>query len=540
MPYASIKDAPKALVSAGLTLSQINIWARFYDAAKASGAAISPAAVAWTQFKRLYKKVGKKWFKRAIKLARAPIEKIIFTHWGTEAIKLKPEKLAEKILELSQKHSPDIPVEIAIDNLKLGAPKKGERKPGERVFIEEYALSNYLGSKRAYVKEIFKYVPSEAKTLFDPMMGVCHVLIEAARRGIQIIGNDLSPLAFFYSAGIFQGSKLDEGDAKKLKNSPPFTGWLAKSGLMRPKKQESKRLLDGLVVNAGKNFSGGKRRAALAVISLLVQHYFRGFQAFISEEEPYSRTQIQGDLSTAIKEVNELIEAVGGRGKIFNRDILKEKIPQADVIYFDPPFFPSGIKHNIEYFKHYKIANSFLMQKTYQPKEPSQEAITGFLSRLSGKAKTLIVSSASPSKISWEKELGKLKKNVKRVQLAKTSTGSQPQGYPGHIDKPLAFRENLFCASDAEIKVTRKSEVPLFRLEGYDPSRINDAQLGDDLRLVAARYSNFLRGKKTEFRNKEQLFKFAERVMKEVLRREKITFHPKHRITEGKAVVIEK
>ncbi|MBA7656063.1 hypothetical protein ES703_63976 [subsurface metagenome] len=493
-----------------------------------------------TQFKRLYKKVGKKWFKRAIKLARAPIEKIIFTHWGTEAIKLKPEKLAEKILELSQKHSPDIPVEIAIDNLKLGAPKKGERKPGERVFIEEYALSNYLGSKRAYVKEIFKYVPSEAKTLFDPMMGVCHVLIEAARRGIQIIGNDLSPLAFFYSAGIFQGSKLDEGDAKKLKNSPPFTGWLAKSGLMRPKKQESKRLLDGLVVNAGKNFSGGKRRAALAVISLLVQHYFRGFQAFISEEEPYSRTQIQGDLSTAIKEVNELIEAVGGRGKIFNRDILKEKIPQADVIYFDPPFFPSGIKHNIEYFKHYKIANSFLMQKTYQPKEPSQEAITGFLSRLSGKAKTLIVSSASPSKISWEKELGKLKKNVKRVQLAKTSTGSQPQGYPGHIDKPLAFRENLFCASDAEIKVTRKSEVPLFRLEGYDPSRINDAQLGDDLRLVAARYSNFLRGKKTEFRNKEQLFKFAERVMKEVLRREKITFHPKHRITEGKAVVIEK
>ncbi|GAI28922.1 unnamed protein product, partial [marine sediment metagenome] len=227
---------------------------------------------------------------------------------------------------------------------------------------------------------------------------------------------------------------MDEKDIEKLKNSPPITGWLSKSGLMRPKKGESKRLLDGLAINAWKNFSGSKRRAALAVVSLLVQHYFRGFQAFISEEEPYSKTQIQKDLDTAIKEVNDLIEAVGGRGKIFNRDILKEKIPRADVIYFDPPFFPAGIKHNIEYFKHYKIANSFLMQKTYQPKEPSQEEIAGFLSRLAARAKVLIVSSASPSKINWEKELGKLKKNVKRVQLAKTSTGSQPQGYPGHID----------------------------------------------------------------------------------------------------------
>lgn len=540
MPYTSIKDAPKALVSAGLTLSQINIWSRFYDAAKASGGAISPAAVAWTQFKRKYKKVGKKWFKRAKTLARVPVEKIIFTHWGTEAIKLKPEKLAKKISELSQKHSPDIPVEIAIDNLKIGPPKKGEQKPSERVFIEEYALSNYLGSKRAYVKEIFKYVPSETKTLFDPMMGVCHALIEAARRGIEVIGNDLSPLAYLYSMGIFQGSKLNEEDTKKLKNSPPVAGWLSKSGLMRPKRKESKRLLDGLVVNAWRNFSGSKRKAALAVVSLLVQHYFRGFQAFISEEEPYSKVQIQKDLDTAIKEINELIEAVGGRGKIFNRDILKEKIPRADVIYFDPPFFPAGIKHNIEYFKHYKIANSFLMQKTYQPKEPSQEEIVNFLSRLAGKTKVLIISSASPSKISWEKELRKLKKNVKRMQLAKTSTGSQPQGYPGHIDKPLAFRENLFCASDAEIKVTRKSEVPLFRLEGYEPRKINDAQLGDDLRLVAAKWSSILSGKKTEFKDREECLDFAEKVMKEVLRCEKITFHPKYRIMAGKTVVVEK
>lgn len=74
-----MKDVPQALKTAGLNLSQANRWAAFYDAAKASGAAISPAAVAWTQFKKEYKKVGKQWFKRAKKLALDPVEKIIFT-----------------------------------------------------------------------------------------------------------------------------------------------------------------------------------------------------------------------------------------------------------------------------------------------------------------------------------------------------------------------------------------------------------------------------------------------------------------------------
>lgn len=79
MPYSSMKDVPQALKTAGLNLSQANRWAAFYDAAKASGAAISPAAVAWTQFKKEYTKVGKQWFKRAKKLALDPVEKIIFT-----------------------------------------------------------------------------------------------------------------------------------------------------------------------------------------------------------------------------------------------------------------------------------------------------------------------------------------------------------------------------------------------------------------------------------------------------------------------------
>lgn len=470
-----------------------------------------------------------------------PVEKMIFTHWGKEAVTMRPEKLAQKILELSQKHCPLIPVEIAIDNLKVGPPKKGEKplKPGERVFVEEYALSNYLGSKRQYVNEIFKYIPENTKTLFDGMCGVSHVLIEAARRGIEVIGNDFSPLAYLYSAGVFQGEELNEKDIEKFKKFPPQNGWLAKSNLKRPEKRESKRIIDGLIVGAWKNFSARKRRAALAVLSNLIQHYFRGFQAFIAEEEPYSKEQILKDLDSSIKEINSLIKEVRGKGKIFSRDILKEKIPASDVIYFDPPFFPQGTD-NIRYFKHYVIANSVLMQRRYEPKDPMPEEIIEFLPRLAAKTSLLIISSASPSKINWEKELSKLKKNVKKMQLKKISTGSQPQSYPGHIDKPLEFRENLFCAADAEIKVTRKSEVPLFRLEGYDPRGLSNKVLMDDLRLVSGKFSNILHGKKTEFKNKEECINFAERVMKEILKRGKITFHPEYRIEAGKAKIIEK
>ena len=537
MPYSSIKEAPKVLKTAGLTLAQMNIWARYYDAAKASGVAISPAAIAWTQFKKLYKKVGKKWIKRAIKLEQALVKKIIFTHFGKEAIEMKHEKLVQKITELSEKYCPNIPVEIAIDNATFGAPSKPVKKSESS---QEEILSNYLGSKKAFVEEIMKYIPENTKTLMDPMSGSCHLLIEAAKNGIQIIGNDLCPLAYYYSAGIFRGERLNEKDEKTLKSSPPVSGWLSKSELKRPEKLESKRLLDGLVIGAYKKFSKGKQKAALAAMSLLLQHYFRGFAAFISEEEPYSKEQVLSDLSKCIKDVNKLIEEVGGKGKIFNKNILNETIPRADVIYFDPPYFPSGSKEGIQYFKHYVHANSVLMQKKFEQEDPTKEDITNFLPKLASKTNLLIVSTSSPSAINWEEELSKLKKNVKMIGISKSSTGSQPQGNRANPVAARNVKEHLFCASNSEIKTFKRLEKLLFKLEGYDPSKINDKALNDDLRLCAAKWSSVLQGKKTEFKNKEECLNFGEKVMHEVLKRGKITFHPEYEIIDGKAKAIEK
>jgi len=522
MPYSSIKDVPKGLKGAGLNLRQANVWSKIFDSAKAGGA-YNPAGVAWTAFKKKYKKVGKRWIQRTKQLARNPVKKIIFTHWGKEAIGMKPEILAKEMYELSREYCPDIPVEIAVDNMSIGSPEKLESE--ERVFEEEI-LSNYLGSKKKFVKHIFKFISPNTKTLLDPMCGSSHVLIEAAKRGIQVIGNDFSPLAFFYSSGIFQGSKFTDEDMEKFKSFPSVSGWLSNSKLQRPKNPESKRLIDGLVLGSWKKFSGDKKRTALAAMSLLFQHYFRGFQAFIAEEEPYSRKQILGDLTKCIKDVNELIGEVGGKGKIFSRNVLNEGIPKADVIYFDPPYFPGGEKDGIRYLNHYYIANSTLMQKTFKPKDPTKEDILKFLPKLAKSTRFLIVSCASPSEIQWERELAKLKKHVKKFGVSKVSTGSQPQGNRTNPTVAQSVMENIFCASEKEILPAKKLERLLFKLEGYDPKKINDAQLGDDLRLVAAKWSSMLSGKKTEFKNREECIDFAERIMEEVLKRGKITFHP--------------
>jgi len=67
-----------------------------------------------------------------------------------------------------------------------------------------------------------------------------------------------------------------------------------------------------------------------------------------------------------------------------------------------------------------------------------------------------------------------------------------------------------------------------FRRDGYQPTRMSDAQLADDWRLLCAKYSVLRGGGKTEFENESDLIGFAENVLREILRRRKITFHPQN------------
>ncbi len=479
------------------------------------------------------KKVGHKSI--ITQLKQIPAKKIIFTHLGKEVIEMKHDKLIEKLSELGKKFCPDISIEIALDNSTFGIPSRKIINPTAN---REEVLSNYLGSKRQFVNAIFRYVPKDTKTLFDPTCGSSHLPIEAAKHGIQIIGNDLCPLAYYYSSGIFQGQQFSDDDIRTLLSSPPTSGWLSKSELKRPEQLESKRLIDGLMVGAYKRFSGGKQKTALAAMSLLLQHYFRGFAAFISEEEPYSRDQVFGDLSKAVKDVNQLIGEVGGKGRIFNKNILNEEIPQADVIYFDPPYFPGGSKAPINYFKHYVHANSVLMQKKFEQEDPTKDQIRGIIPKLASKANLLIVSTTSPSAINWAQELTRVKKHVKRLSISKSSTGSQPQGGRANPTTAQEVKENLWIASDSEVKTFERLENASFDVKNYDLSKISKVQLKKDLGIVAAKYAIILRGGTTEFENKEKCLDFAERIMMKVLERGNITFSPKYEIVNGKAEII--
>ena len=131
----------------------------------------------------------------------------------------------------------------------------------------DVAKSNYLGSKRRVAKYITAKLPSDAKTLCDPMCGVSSVLIEAARKGYTVRANDLSIVPYWYSKGVFEGSPLSEQDVEKLANAPLHDGWLTtKWDGKYPLKREVRRYLDGLAKLA-RSWSGAKGWNARAAVS---------------------------------------------------------------------------------------------------------------------------------------------------------------------------------------------------------------------------------------------------------------------------------
>ena len=368
-------------------------------------------------------------------LKKLGVKQAIFTNLGPELLAAKEKELRTQVYNLGVEVG--IEARVAYDGLML------EFKMAK--ITQEESLSNYLGSKRRFTDKIMKCIPQGTKTLFDPMCGAGHVLIAAAKQGTRVIGNDLSPIAYLYLKGIFQGEKLAEN---AFDSAQGINGWLSRSGLKRPLQKESKQLIDGVIHHAWKDFSGGQKNTALSVCSLLLQTYFHSFAAFIQQHEPYSREQILGDLRTKVKDINALIEQAGGKGKIFCRNILKEEIPHSEVIYFDPPYFPVGLE-NKEYFRHYRIPNSVLMQKDWSLPDPHKEDIVHFLSKLTAKTNHLIISTSSPSEIAWKRELIRLNSKVKIFYLAKVSTGAQPQGERANPVEARVVKELLIVAENS-------------------------------------------------------------------------------------------
>lgn len=86
---------------------------------------------------------------------------------------------------------------------------------------------------------------------------------------------------------------------------------------------------------------------------------------------------------------------------------------------------------------------------------------------------------------------------------------------------------------------TLQEKIKLFHVKQYDPKKVTDKQLNDDFRLIAAKYATMKRGGKTEFANLKELYDFGVIVLKEIVGRGKLTFHPEWKIIDEKAVIGE-
>jgi len=131
--------------------------------------------------------------------------------------------------------------------------------------------ANYVGNKRRLAKYIVGKFPDGGKTIFDPMAGCSAVLIEAARRGYTVQGNDLSIVPYWYSKGVFEGAALADADVERLVDSSPHEGWLTREWKgVYPRPGEVRRYLDGLALHA-RRWRDAKGLAARAIASRVLQ-----------------------------------------------------------------------------------------------------------------------------------------------------------------------------------------------------------------------------------------------------------------------------
>jgi len=110
MPYKSIEAAKKGNFSTiadkiPLTLSQVNHLARIYDAIKKAGSADNPMAVAWTQWKELYKKEKDKW---VLKEGKKAVSDAI-TPQPNENGWIPVARVGQVVKVTDAKNNPDIP-----------------------------------------------------------------------------------------------------------------------------------------------------------------------------------------------------------------------------------------------------------------------------------------------------------------------------------------------------------------------------------------------------------------------------------------------
>jgi len=355
---------------------------------------------------------------------------------------------------IGDRKEPDT-VDAAVEAAKAGRvfQEKEIDDAGETVY-----KANYVGNKRRLAKYIVDKFPEDVKTVFDPMCGVSGVLIEAARRGCRVKGNDLSIIPYWYSKGIFEGAELSDDDVEKILNASPHDGWLTKEWKgTYPRPRHIRRFIDGLAEQA-REWKGPKGWAAKAVLSRTLQTIYADSGSGYSTLRYESIDDVRRVLRQGVKEINGLVKDVSGRGAITNEDAKSLRFPSADVIYFDPPFFRKD-KGYVHYFQTYRVMNSILLQEEWKQANLDPGDIPPILERLCKSCRHIFISTSSNEVVPYVKELARHKRTMKRFRVSYRQAS-------GFGSRDVHQREHLYAAK-AAVR-SEKSEVNSERQKDKD------------------------------------------------------------------------
>ncbi|MHC5055987.1 MAG: DNA adenine methylase [Planctomycetota bacterium] len=307
--------------------------------------------------------------------------------------------------------------------------------------------SNYLGSKRRLAKYIVDRFPDGAKTVADPMCGVSAVLIEAARRGMRIKGNDLSIVPYWYSKGVFEGAPLSDADVNKLLGASSHDGWLTTEWKGQyPRPRAVRRYLDGLARRA-RSWSGPTGLTAKAAVSAVLQTLYSESGSGYSTRRYEDVEKVRAVVRRAAKEVSKLAGEVGGKGAITNVDAKAFSFPRADVVYFDPPYFKRD-KGAVHYFQSYRIMNSVLLGREWKEKNLSPDDIPPILQKLCRSARHVFVSTSSNEVVPYAKEIARHKRTMKRFRVSYRQTS-------GFGSRDEEQHQNLYAAKAVDSGSTK-------------------------------------------------------------------------------------
>ena len=345
----------------------------------------------------------------------------------------------------------------------------------------EFEKANYVGNKRRLAKYIVGKFPEGAKTLYDPMAGCSAVLIEAAKRGYRVKGNDLSIVPYWYSKGIFEGAVLSEEDVEKLVNAQSHDGWLtAEWKGIYPRPRSIRRFLDGMAKRA-RDWQGPKGQAARAVVSRVLQTMYADSGSGFSTQRYESLDTVRRVVRHAAKEVNGFTGEVAGKGTITNDNARNMRIPQADIIYFDPPFFKRD-KGYVHYFETYRVMNSILLGRQWKEQNLKPEDIPPILEKLCKNCRHIYISTSSNEVVPYAKELRRLKSSMKRYRVGY----KQVSGFGSRDENQ---REHLYVAK-AQAGIIQPPEDKTYRYTVHEHFR--GKSMHADLRMEGPDKDNLL------------------------------------------------